>query len=270
MEVLLDKLITMEEAAGLVVSGSTLAIGGMTLYRRPAAFVLALLRRFRLTGEPQNLTLFAFTGGWECDLLIGAGMVTHLRSCYFGLEVFGLAPMFTYKTGQGELNIIEESEASLALGLRAEIARIGFMPGRAWIGTDMLKLRPDVHTITDPYTGEELVAFPAIPIDCAIIHALKADLDGNALIGGNKAVDEELLMASKQVIITSEEIVPELQHADLIAPLVHAVVPAPGGALPTSCHPLYPMDGEKILAYTEQVSDPANFEQYLTRLLNAQ
>jgi len=262
-----DKLISMEEAAGRVASGSTLAIGGMTLYRRPAAFVLALLRRFRISGEPHNLTLFAFTGGWECDLLIGAGMVSSLRSCYFGLEIFGLAPMFTYKAGQGELNIVEESEASLALGLRAQIAGIGFMPGRAWIGTDMLKLRPDVRTITDPYTTEELVAFPAIPIDTAIIHALTADLEGNALIGRNKAVDEELLMASKQVIITAEEIVPELHRVDLIAPLVHAVVHAPHGALPTSCHPHYPLDGEKILEYTEQVSDPTTFEQYITRLL---
>ena len=191
----MDKLISMEEAAGRVASGSTLAIGGMTLYRRPAAFVLALLRRFRLSGEPNHLTLFAFTGGWECDLLIGAGMVASLRSCYFGLEIFGFAPMFTYKAGQGELNIIEESEASLALGLRAQIAGIGFMPGRAWIGTDMLKLRPDVRTIIDPYTAEELVAFPAIPIGTAVIHALIADPEGNALIGGNKAVDEELLTA---------------------------------------------------------------------------
>lgn len=266
----MDKLITLEEAASRIPSGSTLAIGGMTLYRRPAAFVIALLRRFRLEGDPKNLTLFAFTGGWECDLLIGAGMVSSVRSCYFGLEVFGFAPMFTYKAGRGELNIIEETEASLALGLRAQIAGIGFMPGRAWLGTDMLKLRPDVHTIRDPYTNEELIAFPAIPIDTAVIHALSADREGNALIGGNKAVDEELLMASSQVIITAEEIVPELQRADLIAPLVHAVVHTPGGALPTSCHPLYPMDGEKILTYTEQVSDPVNFEQYLSRLLDAQ
>jgi hypothetical protein len=50
-----------------------------------------------------------------------------------------------------------------------------------------------------------------------------------------------------------------------VAPCIHAVVLAPGGAAPTSCHPLYPLDGEAILAYTEQVSDQASFDQYLSR-----
>ena len=141
------------------------------------------------------------------------------------------------------------------------------MPGRAWIGTDLLGLRPDVKTIHDPYSDEELVAFPAIKPDVAIIHALRADPEGNAQIGDNKAVDEDLTLASGMVIVTAEEIVPELMKADLAAPFVHAVVHAPGGATPSSCHPFYPMDGEAILAYTEQVSDPASFTTYLTNHL---
>ena len=43
-----------------------------------------------------------------------------------------------------------------------------------------LALRPDVKTITDPYSGEELVAFPALSCDVAVIHALVADKRGNA------------------------------------------------------------------------------------------
>ena len=56
-----DKLVSMEQAAALVPSGCMLALGGMTLYRRPIAFVRALLKRFRDTGEPRDLTLLAFT-----------------------------------------------------------------------------------------------------------------------------------------------------------------------------------------------------------------
>ena len=263
----MNKLISLEEAASRVFSGCTLALGGMTLYRRPVAFVLELLRRYRAGQQPCDLTLLSFTAGLESDWLVGAGLVKRVRSCYFGLEIFGLAPMFTYRAGHGEIEIIEETEASLALGLRAQMAGIGFMPGRAWLGTDLPRLRPDVRTINDPYTGETLMAFPAIRPDICVIHALRADPDGNAEIGINKAIDEELTVASDMVIVTAEEIVPELERATLVAPFVEAVVHAPRGAAPSSCHPLYPLDGKAILAYTEQVSDPASLDIYLKRLL---
>ncbi|MBU0512428.1 MAG: malonate decarboxylase subunit alpha, partial [Chloroflexi bacterium] len=243
--------------------GDMLALGGMTLYRRPMAFVRALLQRHRDTGEPRDLTLLAFTAGLESDLLVGSGMISRVRSCYFGLEIFGLAPMFTYLANRGEIEIIEETEASLAFGLRAQMAGIGFMPGRGWLGTDLPQLRPDVRTIRDPYSGEELMAFPAIRPDIAVIHALQADAEGNARIGDNKGVDEELALTANTVIVTADEIVPELSQADLAAPWVDAIVHAPLGAAPTSCHPLYPLDGEAILAYTEQVSDPQSWQIYM-------
>jgi glutaconate CoA-transferase subunit A len=176
--------------------------------------------------------------------------------------------MFTYYANRGELEVIEETEASLASGLRARLAGVGFMPARAWLGTDLLRLRPDVRTVLDPYSGEELVAFPAIHPDIAVIHALQADLDGNALIGDNQGVDEELTLAADKVILTVEEIVPELSRADLVGPLIQHIVLAPHGAAPSSCHPLYPLDGAAFLAYTEQVADPASFQVFLSHMSN--
>ncbi len=262
-----NKLISLQEAAELVTSNSMLALGGMTLYRRPMSFVRALLQRHRTSGEPQNLTLLAFTAGLESDLLVGAGLVAHVRSCYFGLDYFGLAPMFTHRANRGEIEVIEETEASLSFGLRAQMASVGFMPGRGWLGTDLPALRPDVRTVIDPYSGEELMAFPAIQPDVAVIHALRADVEGNADIGDNRGVDEELALTAKTVIITAEEVLPELDRARLVAPFVQAVVHAPQGAYPTSCHPLYPLDGNALLDYTEQVNDPASFACYLESLL---
>lgn len=263
----MNKLITIEEAVKLVPTGCQLGLGGMTLYRRPVAFAKALIKRFRETGEPGKLTLIAFTAGYESDLLVGARLVDCVRSCYFGLEIFGFAPMFSYRANAGDLRILEETETSLSMGLRARMAAVGFMPGRAWMGTDLLKLRPDVRTVVDPYSGETLVAFPAIQPEVSVIHALRADPEGNAQIGDNKGVDEELAVASGYVIVTAEEIVPELNKADIVAPFVDAVVAAPHGAAPTSCHPLYPLDGLAILAYSEQVCDPDSFEKYLEAYL---
>lgn len=262
-----NKLITIDEAASMIHSSCTLALGGLTNYRRPVMFAKALLRRYLETGSPNNLTLLAFTGGIESDLLVGSGMVSRVRTCYFGLEIFGLAPMFTYLANRGQIEIIEETEASISFGLRADLANVGFMPGRGWLGTDLPKLRPDVKTIRDPYTGEELIAFPAIHPEVAVIHALCTDTEGNAQIGGNKGFDSELILAADQVIITSEEILPELKKADIAGPLVDAVVAAPDGALPTSCHPNYPLDGATLLEYIENVSDPESFSLFIQKFL---
>lgn len=242
-----DKRTSLEAAAALVEDGQTLALGGMTIYRRPVAFARALIAR---PAPPSDLTLLAFTGGFAADLLVGAGLVTRTRTCYFGLETFGLAPMFTAAASAGTLEIVEESEVSIASGLRARMAGVGFMPSRAWQGTDMLAARPDVQTIPDPYTGEPLTAFPALSCDVAVIHVLRADYHGNAVLGGNPTIDLELSVVAGRVIITAEEVVPQLDgHLDLVGHVVTAVVAAPGGALPTSCYPLYPIDGEEILNY---------------------
>ncbi len=253
-----SKLITLQQATELVpAEGCSLAQGGLTLYRRPMAFALSLLARHARLGIPKDLTLICFTAGLESDILVGAGMVSRIRSCYFGLEAFGLAPHFTAAAADGSIEIIEETEASLAFGLRASLADVGFMPSNAWLGTDLPRLRPDVKNVIDPYSGEELIAFPAISFGVAVIHALAADPQGNAQIGGNWGVDRELSMVANTVIITAEQILPRLEQADIIGPVVDAVVEIPNGAWPTSCHPLYPLDGHAALAYTEKAGTDA-------------
>ena len=257
------KYVALEEAAEIVQDGHTLALGGMTLYRRPLSFVKALLSRGK---RPRELTLLSFTGGLESDLLIGAGCVQTVRSAYFGLEAFGFAPMFTeYAQGQ-RIRVLEETEASLAMGIRAQISGCGFMPSRAWLGTDLPRLRPDVRTVTDPYSGDELMAFPAIPCDVAVIHGLAGDSAGNVLINNNLGIDMELVYVADVVIATVERVVDKLERSvdGVIIPFpgCDSIAIAPAGAAPTSCYPLYQMDGEAILRYTEACS-AGRFAQFL-------
>jgi glutaconate CoA-transferase subunit A len=266
MKPLIDKTTDLPTVIQLVQDGQTLALGGMTLYRRPVAFVRCLLQQKPL---PQALTLLSFTSSLAADMLVGAGVVRQTRTCYFGLESFGLAPMFTMAAAEGRLEIIEESEASLAFGLRAKMAHVGFMPSQAWLGTDMFKARPDVKTIIDPYSGEKLTAFPAIDCDVSVIHVLKADKFGNCILGGNPTIDLELALVSKTVIITAETVVEKLSPevdgpnpADIPGHLVTAVVHQPNGAWPTSCYPLYPVDGEEILRYINACNH-GQFDEYL-------
>lgn len=259
-----DVRLSLAEAASLVRPGDTLALGGNMLYRRPVAFVYELLRRSDL---PTDLTLLAFTASYESDLLVGAGCVARTRTCYFGLEAFGFAPKFTEAANRGTIEVIEETEASLAFGIRARMAGVGFMPSQAWLGTDLLALRSDVKTISDPYSGEELVAFPAIGCDVAVIHALVADRRGNTRLNKNLGIDPELPLVASQVIVTAEEVVDALtEDVDLIGPLVTAVVHAPRGAWPTSCYPSYPVGGAELLRYSEACAG-GSFEAYLRDVL---
>ena len=256
-----NKITSLAGAVSLVKDGDTLALGGITLYRRPSAFARALINR---PTPPKDLTLLCFTAGYESDILIGAGMVSRIRTCYCGLEGFGFAPNFTQKVQSGDLKIIEESEASLAHGIRAHLAGVSFMPGLGWLGTDMLKLRPDVKVIDDPYNPDEkVVAFPAISWDVAVIHALKADPSGNALLNGNLGVDPELAIGARDVIVTAEEIVEKFnQPVQIAGVMVRAVVHAPQGAWPTSCYPLYPLAGGELLRYID-VCNSEGFEAYI-------
>lgn len=256
-----------DEAAALIEDGQTIAFGGITLYRRPVAFVQALLRR---NPRPRDLTLLCFTAGYESDLLVGAGCVKAVRSCYFGLESFGFAPMFTEAAQKGKIQLIEETEASLALGIRAGISGVGFMPSRAWIGTDLPRLRPDVKTIVDPYSGEELMAFPAIHCDAVIVHALEGDRQGNCKINTNIGVDQELIYLSDKVIITVENVVDQVEKSvdGILIPSPGAthLVHAPKGAWPTSCYPLYPVGGGELMRYVD-ACNAGRFEEYLFTFL---
>jgi len=260
---MIDKIISLPDALKLIQNKSTLALGGMTIYRRPLALIRALINQ---NHPPTDLTLLSFTCGLAADMLVGSGLVKRVRTCYFGLEIFGLAPMFTAAASQGNIEIIEESEASIAYGIRAQMAGVGFMPSLAWQGTDLLRIRSDVKIITDPYTGQVLTAFPAIDCDTAIIHVLKADHFGNCILGGNPTIDYELASIADTVIITAEEVVEELDGPiDINGHPITAVLLCPNGAWPTSCYPKYSIDGEEILRYIDACNQ-GEFSSYLESL----
>ncbi len=265
----MPEFVAIETAADLIRDGTTLGLGGMTLYRRPVAFVRALLRRSR---RPQDLTLLAFTAGYESDLLVGAGCLRAVRTVYFGLESFGFAPMFTQAAQDGRLKIIEETEASLSMGMRARMSGIGFMPSRAWFGTDLPLLRPDVKQITDPYTGEKLMAFPAVACDVSVLHALEADHVGNVKLNNNLGIDLELVYISDLVIVTAERIVKRVQRDSdgyvIPAQGIDYITHVPTGAYPTSCYPLYPIAGGELLRYIDACNDGL-FPEYLNSIIDA-
>lgn len=264
-----NKRLTLAEALGQVRDGDRIGIGGMTLYRKPMAFVRALARR-----GTRDLTLVGMCLGFEAELLAVAGSLGTLRTCYFGLEFLGLAPVLRKAVEQGRVKVVEETEYTIAVGLQAALMQVPYLPSRdCEVGTDFFRIRPDLKRAPCPVTGEELTWFPAIAPRVAIVHAPMADEQGNTWLGGQHAVDAQLAMAAEYTIVTTERIVPTAEikaaqgGAGLVSFMVDAVVEVPGGAHPTSCYPDYPLDVVHLTRYLRQARRGATAE-YLARYVN--
>ena len=146
-----------------------------------------------------------------------------------------------------------------------------FLPSSAWLGTDLLQLRSDVMTVDDPYGEAQRVAFPTISVDLAVIHALEVDKQGNVAINNNLAIDQLLVYAADTVIVTAERLVeriePEPYKTIIPAPGIDRMYLAVGGALPTSCYPLYPMRGRDFAHYVDQCA-AGQFDVYIERFMD--
>ena len=101
----------------------------------------------------------------ESDLLVGAGCVKRVRSAYFGLEAFGLAPMFTQFVQSQRIEVVEETEASIVMAFALK-SRKWIFAVECLVGTDLPSLRPDVKTVTDPYSGDALLGFRRSRLMC--------------------------------------------------------------------------------------------------------
>lgn len=237
----------------MVDDGSLVALGGMMLYRRPVAFCEAL------AGQARDLTVVTFSAGYETELLLHGGSMSTLRTCYAGMEYFGMSPRIRKAVECGDLNFVDETELTLAAGLQASSLRIPWLPvSDALANTDYPSVRPDFTTIVDRRTGVELLGLPAITPDVCVLHVPYADALGNAVLLSSPSLDKEFAAASKQVILSCDQVCSTedlRRHGEfeIFDFEVDAVVSAAGGSLPCSCYPHYSYDGLALLDYLEEV-----------------
>src|SRR3954471_1302374 len=129
----------------------------------------------------------------------------------------------------------------------AGASNLPFAVLRGYIGTELMDCSSTtVATIECPFTGEELAAVPAIRPDVGVVHAQRADREGNVQLWGITGVQKEIVLASARSLVTVEEIVDELEPVPgaIILPgwVVTAVAAAPGGAHPSYVHGYYERD----------------------------
>ncbi|WP_246102539.1 CoA transferase subunit A [Streptomyces piniterrae] len=192
-----------DEAIGRLSSGMTIGIGGWGSRRKPMALVRALLR-----SDLTDLTVVAY-GGPDVGLLAAAGKIRRLVAPFATLDSIPLEPHFRTARQNGTIELTELDEAMFMWGLTAAGQRLPFMPVRAGLGSDVLRVNPQLRTVTSPYEdGEELVAVPALRLDAALVHLHRADAQGNGqYLGPDPYFDDLFCEAADAAYVSCERIV---------------------------------------------------------------
>lgn len=202
---LTDKRMTVKQAvAGLIRDGDYLAIGGFGTNRIPTAVLHEVLRQGR-----KDLGLSGHTATHDFQILAAGGAIDRVDVAYvIGLEARGLSRAARRLFEEAKVEVTEWTNAALAWRYKAAVMGVPFVPARIMFGTDTHR-RSAAKTVTCPFTGQRLLALPALYPDVAIIHVHRADKCGNCQIDGISVADYDVARASKRVIITAERIVDE-------------------------------------------------------------
>jgi glutaconate CoA-transferase subunit A len=228
------ELVALSEAvAEIVRDGDSVALEGFT-HLIPFAAGHELLRQRR-----RELELIRMTPDLLYDQLIGMGVARKLVFSYGGNPGVGSLHRFRDAIEHGwphPLEIEEHSHAGMANRFVAGAADLPFAVLRGYVGTDLVA-HTNVEPIVCPFTGEELVAVPALRPDVAIVHAQEADREGNVQLWGIPGVQKEAVLAARRSLVTVERIVDqiELRPGGVFIPgwVIDAVSAAPGGSRPS-------------------------------------
>lgn len=251
-----DKSMTPDEVVGRLRSGMTVGIGGWGSRRKPMALVRALLR-----SEITDLTVISY-GGPDVGLLAAAGRIRKLVTPFVTLDSIPLEPHYRAAREIGAFALTELDEAMFMWGLHAAVNRMPFLPVRAGLGSDVMRVNPELRTVTSPYAdGEEFVAVPALRMDAALVHLGRADRLGNAqYLGPDPYFDDLFCEAADAAYVSCEQLVETAELSKSGPPQsllvsrhsVTGVVETPNGAHFTSCAPDYGRDEafQKLYATT--------------------
>ena len=240
-----DKRMTEQQVVAELRSGMTVGIGGWGSRRKPMSLVRAIAR-----SALADLTVVSY-GGPDVGLLLAAGKVRRLVYGFVSLDTIPLEPHFRAAREAGTLAVVEYDEGMLQWALYAAACRLPFLPTRAGLGSDVLRVNPHLRTVASPYGDEELVAVPALPLDAALVHLNRADAHGNATyLGPDPYFDDLFVQAASKAFLSCEQIVDTagltvdvpVQRLLVSRMMVDGVVETPHGAHFTTCTPDYERD----------------------------
>ncbi len=221
------ELVSLQSAVkSLISDGITVAMEGFT-HLIPHAAGHEIIRQGR-----RDLHLVRMTPDVIYDQLIGAGCATKLTFSWGGNP--GVGSLHRLRDAVENqwphtLAIEEHSHAGMATRYTAGASGLPFGVLRGYVGTDLTEHTHSIAPITCPFTGEQLTSIAALNPDVSVIHAQRADREGNVQIWGLVGIQKEALLSGRATIVTVEEVVDEL-------PPTYGAVVIPGWAITAVCH----------------------------------
>ena len=259
------QIVTLAEAiSATIADGDTVAMEGFTHLIPHAAGHEVIRQRKR------DLTLVRMTPDIVYDQLIGAGCARKLIFSWAGNPGVGSLHRFRDAVEHSwprPLELEEHSHAGMANRFQAGASGLPFAVLRGYRGTSLPAHTSGVADIVCPFTGETLTAVSALRPDVAVIHAQRADRQGNVQYWGISGVQKEAVLASARSVVTVEEIVDSLdpRPGAVVLPswAVSYVAAVPGGAHPSYALGYSARDNDFYLAWDEISRDRKIFAAWL-------
>jgi len=260
----MSKLCTLNEAVSKNVrDGDVVYAAGFT-HLIPFAAGHEIIRQGR-----KNLTLARATPDLVYEQMAAAGCAKKIIFSYMGNPGVGSLRNLRTLVENGELEIEEYSHFAMITRLQAGASGLPFLPMNETGAADLENVNPNFKRVTDPYSGKPVVIVPALNPDVAIIHAQRADKNGNAQIWGILGEQKEAAFAAERVILTVEEIVDEAvirsdPNRTIIPDLiVDAVCHVPFCSHPSYTQGYYDRDNEFYLQWDKISETPEALKKYM-------
>lgn len=228
------------------------------------ALVRALARK-----NLRDLTIIAPGGGLDVDLLVGCGAVRRVLIGVCSLDLVGPAPYFRRAAEAGVLDVVDFGGAALARALEAASRGLPEVPVRVLLGSDLRRFHPGREDASDP----AILHLPALAPDVALVHAERADADGNLRFFA-PSLDEVIAWSAKHVVASVEQVMPRdalprWGYAGVPGARVDVLVHAPLGAHPTGCYPDYAPDYESLIEYAQDAEAGSSGDALRDRWIGA-
>lgn len=262
-----DKRLSMRDAiAAYVHDGMSVAIEGFT------SFICFAAGHEIIRQQRRDLTLIRMTPDLIYDQMIAAGVASRLIFSYLGNPGVGSLHCLRRAVEEGipgPLATEEYSHYGMVCRYQAGAANLPFYPLRSYLGSDLPTVNEQIRFVESPYGDGPIAVVPPLHPDLAIIHAQRADRQGNTQLWGLLGVQKEAAFAARKVMVVVEEIVDEAvirsdPNRTLIPGLiVDAVVHAPLGAHPSYVQGYYDRDNSFYLEWDKISRDHQRVQDWL-------
>ena len=186
------KIITAQEAAGLIADGSTVAIGGFGAYGCPDQLLDAVVQRHRTCGHPAALTVFTGIGtGNNTDDNVGLNrlcddglmetlIAAHLANCPKIGRMVGENRLAAYVLPLGVVAHLLRAIAGKQPGVLTHVGLGTFADATQDACRANDRARAQGRTVVERIDvgGKQQLFYPAFPVDACLIRATYADEDG--------------------------------------------------------------------------------------------